>query len=115
MGNQMTKYRELNVPEIPFDADSTTQEYVYHRLRYAIMIGAFLPGANRTMRGLAKALDLSPTPIRETIRRLSSGQAIEILQKRRMAVPMMALGRFNELVTLRTTLEVHAAERSFPL
>ena len=110
----MVKHDQLDVPEIPMRADLTTQEYVYERLRYAIMVGAIPPGTNLTMRGLAEAMGLSPTPIREAVRRLSSEHAIEVLQNRRMTVPRMTLGRFEELLALRITLETHAAERSLP-
>jgi len=110
----MARQQQLNVPEIASGAELTTQEYVYKRLRYAIMVGAFPPGTNLTMRGLADALGLSPTPIREAIRRLSSEHAIEVKQNRRMIVPRMTLGRFEELLALRVTLETHAAERALP-
>ncbi|MGB7286551.1 MAG: GntR family transcriptional regulator [Salaquimonas sp.] len=110
----MTKHQKLEIPDIPYGEDRTTQEYVYTRLRYAIMIGAISPGTKLTMRGLADAMELSPTPIREAVRRLSSEHAIEILHNRRIFVPNMTLGRFEELVALRTTLEIHAAERSLP-
>lgn len=110
----MAKHRKLDIPKIPNGGDRTTQEYVYERLRNAIMIGAFAPGTPLTMRGLAEALDLSPTPIREAVRRLSSENAIEIMQNRRMSIPKMTLGRFEELVALRVVLESHAAERALP-
>lgn len=110
----MTKHLKLNIPEISFGDDRTTQEYVYARLRNAIITGAIPPGTNLTMRGLAEAMELSPTPIREAVRRLSSECAIKIMQNRRMTVPNMTLGRFEELVALRVALEIHAAERSLP-
>ncbi len=110
----MAKREKLKVPEIPVDEGLTTQEYVYARLRNAIMTGAIRPGSNLTMRGLADAMKLSPTPIREAVRRLSSEHAIEVLQNRRMTVPEMTLGRFEELVALRIALETHAAERALP-
>jgi DNA-binding GntR family transcriptional regulator len=78
------------------------------------MIGAIEPGTHLTMRGLADALALSPTPIREAVRRLSSEHALQILPNRRMSVPHMTLGRFEELIALRITLESHAATRSLP-
>jgi DNA-binding GntR family transcriptional regulator len=99
---------------ISIHKDATNQEAVYARLRHAIMVGAFEPGTQLTMRGLAEAMKLSPTPIREAVRRLSSENAIEILPNRRMAIPLMTLGRFEELVSLRVALEVHAAARSLP-
>ena len=110
----MAKQQDLIIPEIDYDQDRTTQEYVYTRLRHAIMVGAIRPGTNLTMRGLAEAMNLSPTPIREAVRRLSSEHAIEVLQNRRMSVPLMTLGRLEELVALRITLETHAGERALP-
>lgn len=109
----MTNTLQSLIPEIE-NHSTTTQEHVYDRLRYAIMIGAIPPGTSLTIRGLAEIMDLSPTPIREAVKRLSSERAIEILDNRRMTVPEMTLGRFEELIALRVTLETHAAERSLP-
>ncbi len=102
------------LPEIPRGALMTTQEYAYLRLRNAIMLGALKPGTALTFRGLADQLSLSPTPIREALRRLSSENAIEVLGNRRLRVPPMTPGLFEELVQLRIALEVHAAARALP-
>lgn len=102
------------LPDIPHDGVMTTQEYAYQRLRNAIMTGALPPGTGLTFRGLAEQLSLSPTPIREAMRRLSSENAIKVLGNRRLRVPEMTLGRFEELVHLRIALETHAARRAFP-
>ncbi|MDD8023368.1 MAG: GntR family transcriptional regulator [Paracoccaceae bacterium] len=103
-----------DIPDIPREDWMTTQEYAYYRLRNAVMVGAFRPGTALTIRGLAQQLDLSPTPIREAVRRLSSENAIEVLGNRRLKIPEMSPGRFEELVQLRIELEIHAAERAFP-
>ncbi|WBL33208.1 GntR family transcriptional regulator [Sinirhodobacter sp. HNIBRBA609] len=92
----------------------TTQDYAYYRLRNAVMVGALRPGTALTFRGLAEQFQLSPTPIREAVRRLSTENAIEVLGNRRLRVPEMTLGRFEELVQLRIALEIHAAERAMP-
>ena len=102
------------IPEAPSSTDCTTQEYVYGRLRHAIMVGAIPPGTALTMRGLADTMGLSPTPVREAVRRLSSENAIQVKQNRRIVIPEMTLGRFEELVELRITLESHAVERALP-
>ncbi|MDQ7774902.1 MAG: GntR family transcriptional regulator [Paracoccus aminovorans] len=102
------------LPEIPHDAAMTTQEYAYLRLRNAVMLGALPPGTALTFRGLAARLGLSPTPIREAVRRLSSESAIEVLGNRRLRIPEMTPGRFEELLRLRIALETHAAARAFP-
>lgn len=110
----MDKDGSITIPQIPFVEGQKTHEYVYARLRYAIMTGAIEPGTNLTMRGLAEAFGLSPTPIREAVRQLSSENAVNILPNRRISLPRMTLGRFEELVALQITLEVHAAERALP-
>ena len=104
----------LEIPEIETSAQLTSQEYVYARLRNAIMVGAIPTGTSLTMRGVAEQLGLSPTPIREALRRLSSEQAITPQDNRRMLVPEMTAGRFEDLVATRTVLERHAAERALP-
>lgn len=104
----------LTIPEAPPGMDRTSQEYVYGRLRHAIMVGVLPPGTALTMRGLAQTMGLSPTPVREAVRRLSSENAIQVKQNRRIVIPDMTPGRFEELIALRVTLETHAAERSLP-
>ena len=110
----MEKTDDLRLPDIPKDDGSTTQDHIYHRLHNAIMVGAVPPGTSLTFRGLASSLGVSPTPIREAIRRLSSEHAVEVLGNRRLNIPKMTIGRFEELVLLRIALETHAAKRSLP-
>lgn len=105
---------ELNIPDIPAVSGTTTQEYVYERVRNAIMLGAIEPGTSLTMRGLADCLGLSPTPVREAVRRLSSEHAIQVKDNRRMTVPLMTSDRFEELIALRIAIEVHTAKRALP-
>ncbi len=109
----MADYR-LALADVKVDPAFTTQEQCYLKLRHCIMVGAIPPGTQLTMRGLADALDMSPTPIREAVRRLSSEHAIEVLSNRRMEIPHMTLARFEDLAGLRETLEVHAAKRALP-
>lgn len=104
----------LSLPDIPADPAWTTQEIVHARLRHAIMVGALAPGAVLTIRGVAEAMSLSPTPVREALRRLVSEQAIEMQDNRRIRVPLMTAARFDEIVRLRVTLETHAARRALP-
>lgn len=102
------------IPQIAMSEGMTVQEYAFKRMRNAILVGALRPGTSLTLRGLADELDLSQTPIREAVRRLSSEHAIQVLGNRRLKVPEMTAGRFEELVQLRIVLEVHAAERALP-
>lgn len=104
----------FDLPEIPRHPSMTTQEYVHARLRNAIMVGVVQPESTLTIRGLAEYLELSPTPVREALRRLSSERAIELLGNRRISIPVMTASRFDEILRLRMTLECHAARRALP-
>jgi len=104
----------LVLPEIEKPGRMTIQEYAYVRLRHALMVGSIAPGVPVTIRGLAEAMAVSPTPVREALRRLSSQNALSVLKNRRIVVPPMTAKRFNELISLRCAIEIHAAERALP-
>ena len=108
---------ELPIPPDQKDSliqDSTTQESIYKRLRYAIMTGCIAPGVSLTIRGLAEILEVSPTPVREAIRRLSAEGALQVLDNRRVVTPTMNLKRFDELINIRVVMECYAAESALP-
>ncbi len=89
-----------------------THEYVYQHLRAMIMVGSIAPGVALTIRGLAESFSMSPTPVREALRRLSSEGALQVLDNRRIMVPQMTPERFEEIIVLRIELESHAAVRA---
>ncbi len=99
-------------PLSPKSEKETLQEWTYQQLRHAIMIGVFSPGVSVTMRGLAETLGVSLMPVREALRRLVAEHALELLPNRRVSVPTMTAGRFEELCATRITLECLAAERA---
>ena len=104
----------LEIPALAGGAPATTQELIYQRLRNAIVVGAIAPGTALTMRGLAETLQVSPTPIREAMRRLSSENAVLEKTNRRFQIPKMVFGRFQDLIETRIVLETHAAQRAMP-
>ncbi len=107
-------HSRLILPEISKSKKMTTQEYAYQRLRHSLMVGSIAPGIPLTIRGLAASLETSPTPVREAIRRLSSKNALTILENRRCVVPVMTKERFAELIKFRAATEIFAAERALP-
>ena len=104
----------LDLPQVLRAACMTTQEYAYQRLRKALILGTIAPGVSLTIRGLAGVLGVSPTPVREALRRLGSEHAITVLENRRIRVPVMTPERLRELVALRAAVESHAAVRTLP-
>ncbi len=88
----------------------TTQQQTYQRLRYALMTGSIPPGTSLTIRGIAQALNVSPTPAREALKKLCAEGALTELDNRRIITPIMDIARFDELIALRILLECHAAK-----
>ncbi|MCA1404986.1 GntR family transcriptional regulator [Ensifer sp. IC3342] len=104
--------KALVLPAFERPEGMTTHDYAFARLRQAIMVGAFRPGTSVTIRGLAEALESSPTPVREALRQLTSIGALHFLENRRIVVPRITPARFEELISLRIVLESHAARRA---
>jgi len=96
------------------EARVTVQERVYRALKEKILSGHFVPGRSVTLRGIAGMLDVSPTPVREALRRLVSERALEVHGNRRVSVPRMTRAKFNDLCAARAALESMAAERAMP-
>ena len=92
----------------------TVQECVYRQLKERILTGQFVPGRSVTLRGIATMLGVSPTPVREALRRLVSERALEVHGNRRVSVPKMTRRKFDDLCAVRVSLETLAAERAMP-
>lgn len=93
----------------------TLQQWVFRRLRRAVMTGRIPPGRAVTIRGLAEALGVSSMPVREALRRLVAERALVLLDNRRVRVPEMTAHRFEELMAARMLLEAEAAARALPI
>lgn len=96
------------------DSAITVQEWVYRQLKERILTGQFVPGRSVTLRGIASMLEVSPTPVREALRRLASERALEVHGNRRVSVPTMSRRKFDDLCAVRVSLETLAAERAMP-
>lgn len=94
------------------DIAVTTHESVYRGLRRRILFGGFLPGSAVTLRGLAEDMGVSPTPVREAVRRLIAERALTMRDNRRVLVPPMTAGTFEQIVFARRTLEPELAARA---
>lgn len=104
----------ITIPAVERSAGMTTQEYAYQRLRRGLMLGTIAPGVALTIRGLSEQLGISPTPVREALRRLGSENGLTVLENRRIRVPLMTAERLQDLVGLRAAVEAHAALSALP-
>jgi len=95
-------------------AHARVHDRVYQAIRDGLVGGRFVPGRSVTLRGLAEMLQVSPMPVRAAVTRLVAEGALSITPTRRISVPAMTPGRFDELVRVRVLLEGEAAERALP-
>src|SRR4051794_6599884 len=87
---------------------------VYQAIQEGLIGGRFVPGRSVTLRGLAEILGVSPMPVRAAVARLVAEGALAMTPTRRVSVPAMTPGRFDELVRARILLESEAAVRAMP-
>lgn len=91
-------------------ARGSIRDRVESAVREALLTGRFVPGRAVTLRGLASDLGVSPMPVREAVRSLSAGHALEVRPNGRIQVPTMTEERLAEILKARLLLEPELAE-----
>ncbi|GAA1632875.1 GntR family transcriptional regulator [Catellatospora bangladeshensis] len=91
----------------------TLTDDVYESMKTLIMEHAIPPGERVSIDGLARTLEVSPTPVREALARLESDG---LVRKRAMSgyttTPLLTRAEFDELFEMRLLLEPAAARRA---
>ena len=93
---------------------SSAHDRVYRGLRARIMHGELAPGQALTLRGVGAEYDVSMTPAREAVRRLSAEGALTVSSSGRLTAPELSNERIEELAALRALIEVELASRALP-
>lgn len=94
--------------------DPTAHEQLFRDLRGRIMLGELRPGQPLTLRGLARAHNVSMTPAREAVRRLAAEGALVLSASGRISTPELTDERIEELAALRGLIEPELAARALP-
>lgn len=89
---------------------STLADRAYRELRAAIMSGDLAAGVKITDRGLAESLSVSPTPVREAIRRLEQDRLVERISPRAFRVASYSPEQRAEISLIEVTLRALAAQ-----
>ncbi len=89
-------------------------EYVYRRVRGAILNGELAPGETMSQVALADELGVSRTPLREALRMLQGEGLIEARMNRRVRVAPVSADDLEELYAVRVALEAQALRLSVP-
>jgi DNA-binding GntR family transcriptional regulator len=90
-------------------------EMIYQQLREKVLYGEFKPGNAVTLQGIADEMQVSLTPIRESVRKLIAVRALEFHGNRRISVPAMTQPRLEEIFTARLSLEGELVARAVSL
>ena len=85
-------------------------DVAYAELRDRILSGGLLPGSRLAQHDLAAELDMSLTPLREAIRRLSSEGLVDLDTHRDVRVAAMDATEARQLLEVRLSLDPTAAE-----
>lgn len=96
--------------EPPRDVSAT--QSAYHRLRGMILRGELEPGQKLKIEVLRGMLDTGASPIREALSLLTSDLLVERLDQRGFRTTPTSRSNFEEILSLRCTLEVLALRES---
>ena len=92
-----------------FPETISKSEYVYQTLQEQILSGAFPPGMPLFIREISAQLDVSRTPVKEAIGRLTYDGYVELLPNRCAIVARISASEIMELLEVREALEGSAA------
>jgi DNA-binding GntR family transcriptional regulator len=82
----------------------TLADQAYRRVREEIATGQLTPGQKVTERGMAERLEISPTPVREALRRLELDGLIERIGPRTVLVASIPSAAINDLAEVEIGL-----------
>jgi DNA-binding GntR family transcriptional regulator len=85
-------------------SSDTLADQAYRSIRAAIATGEIKPGQKVTERGLAERLSVSPTPIREAIRRLEQDGLLERTGPRTVKVSVVGDSAIQDLAEVEVAL-----------
>uniref|UniRef100_UPI003B51D207 GntR family transcriptional regulator n=1 Tax=Roseovarius indicus TaxID=540747 RepID=UPI003B51D207 len=86
----------------------TLQSIVHTRLCNLILEGELAPGESVTVASIAKALDVSPMPVRDAISRLMALGALTVVSGRSIGVPLLDLDELDDMLRVRLQVEAMA-------
>jgi DNA-binding GntR family transcriptional regulator len=87
----------------------TIGDRAYAAVREAIVSGTLKRGAKVTERGLADMLDISPTPVREALRRLEQDRLVERVGPRSVRIARFDADELRKITVIEDALRALAA------
>lgn len=90
----------------------TLADKVYQSIRKAIILGDLVPGTLHSVRELAGRLNVSRTPVREALLKLSDQGMVRFERNRGVRILQTTMHDLEQIFTLRLLLEVPATHRA---
>jgi len=97
----------------PINASRTLQDQVYQSIRRLIIGGEFPPGTFIREQEICEQIEVSRTPVRESLGRLASEGFLERIPQRGYRVPEITIDQLLELYPIVSALESLAVKLSF--
>jgi DNA-binding GntR family transcriptional regulator len=97
------------VAQLPHLSSPTLGDQAYAAIRDAIVAGTLPRGEKVTERGLAESLNISPTPVREAIRRLEQDRLVERIGPRSVRVAKFGEQELREVTLIEDALRALSA------
>jgi DNA-binding GntR family transcriptional regulator len=91
------------------EASASLGDQAYTTVRQAIISGVLARGAKVTERGLAESLNISPTPVREALRRLEQDQLVTREGPRSVRIADFDEGELHRITMIEDSLRALAA------
>ncbi|MEY9558916.1 DNA-binding GntR family transcriptional regulator [Sinorhizobium fredii] len=110
--------RESEMPDIPKKAPQVERamerlgDAAYRQMKERIIRGVYRPGHKLTVRAVAQDLDVSTTPARDAINRLTSEGALVYTGPKTVVVPVLDATALREITLTRLALEGLASEQA---
>lgn len=93
----------------------TVSEQVYNRIKAAILSGEFAPGERIVQENITQQLNVSRTPVREALQRLSSEGLVTLRPFYGAQVFNLSIENLREIYDIRVLIETYAAHKSCSL
>jgi DNA-binding GntR family transcriptional regulator len=95
----------MNTPFVLSEPPVLLQDVAYNRLKELIVGGDLPPGTYFSERQMAQMLDMSTSPVRAALKRLSSDGFVVISAQRGVSVKTLSVNELNDLFEYRMALE----------
>lgn len=90
----------------------TVSEQVYNKIKSAILTGEFAPGSRIVQENITQQLNVSRTPVREALQRLSSEGLVTLKPFYGAQVFNLSIENLHEIYDIRILIESYAARKS---